>query len=125
MQAVKTKNTGPELAVRRMLHALGYRFRLHCKTLPGCPDIVIPGRRKIIFVNGCFWHSHGCRKGYAPKSRFDYWEPKLKANRERDAAKSEQLTALGWGVLSVWQCEIENKEALKSKLVDFVVDGIQ
>ncbi len=120
MQAVKTEDTGPELAVRRVLHSLGFRYRLHPKNLPGHPDIAMPGRRKIIFVHGCFWHSHDCRKGHAPKSRLDYWEPKLRANRERDAAKAEQLRALGWDVLNVWQCETDDKEALKSKLIDFV-----
>src|ERR1035438_3891223 len=98
MQSVGTRDTGPELKVRRLLFSLGYRYRLNAKKLPGRPDIVFPGRMKAIFVHGCFWHGHGCRKGRAPKSRIEYWKPKLKNNRRRDLAQSRALKTLGWSV---------------------------
>jgi DNA mismatch endonuclease (patch repair protein) len=122
MQSVKTRDTGPELAVRRVLSGLGYRYRLNSKKLPGRPDIVLPGRRKAIFVHGCFWHSHGCAKGQASKSRLEYWGPKLAANRERDAAQLRALQALGWSVLTVWQCETRDEDALRARLKRFL-DG--
>ena len=112
MQAVGTKNTGPEMKVRRILHALGLRFRLHRKDLPGKPDIVLPRHRKVIFVHGCFWHAHGCAKGQPPKSRPDYWLPKL--------ARNVQLESLGWQVLVLWQCEIKESEQLAARLQAFV-----
>lgn len=120
MQAVKSKNTGPELRVRRVLHALGYRFRLHRKDLPGRPDIVLPKHRKAIFVHGCFWHAHGCSKGQPPKSRLDYWLPKLEANVNRDRAKLAQIESLGWKTLVVWQCETVDIDALAARLQAFV-----
>lgn len=120
MQAVKSKDTGPELAVRRLLHGMGYRFRLHRRDLPGTPDIVLPKYRKAIFVHGCFWHSHGCSKGQPPKSRRDYWLPKLEQNVERDRRKIEQLEREGWKVLVVWQCETKDIEALTARLQEFV-----
>ena len=120
MQAVKTKDTGPEKLVRQLLFRAGYRYRLHRKSLPGHPDIVFPNSKKAIFVNGCFWHSHGCPKGKAPKSRLDYWGPKLKANRERDAANMLQLETLGWSVLTVWQCETTITKSLATKLFRFM-----
>lgn len=120
MQSVKTKDTGPELTVRRALFAAGYRFRLHRKDLPGSPDIVLPGRKKVIFVHGCFWHGHGCAKGRASKSRRDYWGPKLKANRDRDARNRIALMELGWDVLTLWQCELSDLEALNMRLQTFL-----
>lgn len=120
MQAVKSKNTAPELRVRRLLHAMGYRFRLHRKDLPGRPDIVLPKHRKVIFVHGCFWHAHGCSKGKPPKSRLDYWLPKLEQNVKRDRTKTEQLESLGWTVLVVWQCETQDIEALVNRIQGFV-----
>ena len=120
MQAVKTRDTGPELTVRRILFRLGYRYRLNARNLPGRPDIVLPRRMKVIFVHGCFWHGHGCRKGKAPKSRLDYWKPKLKTNRKRDATQLRALKVLGWSVLTVWQCETNDSEALGSKLSAFL-----
>ncbi|GAB4361015.1 MAG: very short patch repair endonuclease [Kiloniellaceae bacterium] len=120
MQAVKSKNTGPEMIVRRLLHALGYRFRLHRKDLPGRPDIILPKYRKAIFVHGCFWHWHGCSKGRLPKSRLDYWRPKLEANVKRDKTKQEQLESLGWKCLVVWQCETKDIERLTERLQSFV-----
>jgi len=120
MQAVKTHDTGPELTVRRILFRLGYRYRLNAKKLPGRPDIVFPGRKRAIFVHGCFWHGHGCAKGRAPKSRLDYWAPKLRTNRERDAAQLLELEKLGWSVLTIWQCEIHDEEVLAASLKRFL-----
>ena len=120
MQSVKSRDTGPEMVVRRLLHGMGYRYRLHRKDLPGKPDIVFVARRKAIFVHGCFWHGHDCPKGRLPKSRLDYWQPKLDENRIRDRTKTEQLKSLGWNVLVIWQCETVDKETLASRLQDFV-----
>ena len=120
MQSVKTEDTGPEWTVRRILHSQGLRYRLHPKNLPGRPDIIFPGRKKAIFVHGCFWHRHGCPKGQAPKSRLDYWAPKLNANVERDAKKVDQLDNLGWTVMTVWQCEIVDRERLTERLLAFL-----
>jgi DNA mismatch endonuclease (patch repair protein) len=120
MQAVKSKDTRPEMLVRRMLHAMGYRYTLHRKDLPGKPDIVFPSRRKVIFVHGCFWHAHGCAKGQPPKSRLDYWLPKLERNVYRDRTKIEQLESNGWRVLVVWQCETKDQDALARRLSGFV-----
>jgi DNA mismatch endonuclease (patch repair protein) len=116
MQKVKTKDTGPEKQVRSLLHKLGYRFRLHRKGLPGTPDIVFSSRRVVIFVHGCFWHSHGCRKGQPPKSRHEYWIPKLQANRERDKRNTRDLVLSGWHVEVVWQCELSAPDELIKKL---------
>ena len=120
MQAVKSKNTGPEIAVRSLLHRLGYRFRLHRKDLPGTPDIVFPSRRAAIFVHGCFWHGHGCRIGQLPKSKLDYWTPKIDANRARDARKLAALAAAGWRSVVIWQCELRDTEALTRRLKTFL-----
>lgn len=120
MQSVGTKDTGPELAVRRALFALGYRYRLHRKDLAGRPDIVLVSRRKAIFVHGCFWHGHDCPKGRASKSRVDYWGPKLEANRARDARNVAELKSQGWDVLVVWQCELADAAKLSARLGRFV-----
>jgi DNA mismatch endonuclease, patch repair protein len=120
MQAVHGKDTLPEWIVRRLIHREGYRYRLHPAKLPGKPDIVFPRLRKAIFVHGCFWHAHGCQYGQPPKSRLEYWLPKLEANRARDEAKEAQLRALGWSVLIVWQCETREPDALLPKLLRFL-----
>ena len=120
MQAVKSKNTKPELVVRRILHGMGYRYRLHRRDLPGKPDIAFMSRRKAIFVHGCFWHGHDCPKGRLPKSRLEYWGPKVDKNRDRDRTKEEQLRSLGWSVLVIWQCETLDLEVLAPRLQDFV-----
>ena len=114
MRAVRGKDTSPEWTVRRLLHGMGYRYRLHARDLPGRPDIVFPRKRKAIFVHGCFWHAHGCPIGQPPKSRQDYWLPKLDRNRERDIEKEAALAALGWKVLTVWQCETRDNDELAS-----------
>lgn len=120
MQSVKQKDTIPELVVRRLLHGAGYRYRLHRKDLPGRPDIVFGKRRKIILVHGCFWHAHGCSKGQAPKSKLDYWGPKLAQNVERDARNLRDLEHDGWQVLTVWECETRDPARLLPVLRDFV-----
>ena len=120
MQAVKSKNTGPELVVRRLLHSMGYRFRLHRKDLLGSPDVVLPSRLTAIFVHGCFWHWHGCTKGLPPKSNLEYWLPKLQQNVIRDETKVEQLRSLGWRVLVVWQCELKEIDNLATRLESFL-----
>lgn len=120
MQAVKSKNTWPELAVRKALFALGYRYRLHRRDLPGAPDIVFPGRKKVIFVHGCFWHGHNCRRGAAPKSRVEFWSDKLEKNRVRDRRNYEELARLGWRSSTVWECEISDLEGLQGRLKAFL-----
>ncbi|MGF1627547.1 MAG: very short patch repair endonuclease [Alphaproteobacteria bacterium] len=123
MRAVRSTNTMPEWKVRRLLFAMGYRYRIHYRKLPGSPDIAFPGRRKAIFVHGCFWHSHGCRIGRPPKSRLDYWLPKLARNAERDRAKIEAIEAQGWRALVIWQCQLVETDALQETLRDFLDDS--
>ena len=106
MQSVRQKNTGPEIALRQTLHRLGYRFRLHSRALPGRPDIVFPSRKKVVFLHGCFWHGHDCSKGRLPKSRPEYWIPKIEANKTRDERTVNELKKAGWESLVIWQCEI-------------------
>jgi len=106
MSGIRGRDTKPELAVRRYLHARGFRFRLHVRELPGRPDIVLPRHRTAVFVHGCFWHRHaGCRFAYTPKSRQEFWLPKLEGNAARDARNEERLRDLGWRVELVWECE--------------------
>jgi DNA mismatch endonuclease (patch repair protein) len=120
MRSVKSKNTGPEMAIRRFVHSLGYRFRLHRKSLPGSPDIVFPRLKKVVFVNGCFWHGHKCARGdRTPKNNHDYWISKIARNRERDQLNRNQLQKQGWEVFIVWECQIKSpqvKEELKAFL---------
>ncbi|MFY9639906.1 MAG: DNA mismatch endonuclease Vsr [Rhodomicrobium sp.] len=121
MRSVRSKDTAPELAVRRLIHCLGYRYRLHRSDLPGKPDIVFPGRRKIILVHGCFWHQHpNCKEAQPPSSNMGYWRPKLARNVERDAKNTAALVGHGWDVLVVWECETKNKTALQERLLDFL-----
>ncbi len=121
MRRIKARNTKPELTVRRLLHSLGYRYRLHAKELPGKPDIVFRGRKRAIFVHGCFWHQHEqCREGRFPGTRPEYWVPKLGRNVERDRSNSAQLVEAGWQVLIIWECETGNYEALKQSLRAFL-----
>lgn len=121
MARVKGKDTGPERAVRSLLHSLGYRFRLHRRDLPGCPDIVLPGRKAVILVHGCFWHGHACKRGgRTPKANADYWIGKIGRNTARDAKTRAELDALGWRVLVVWECEIKDRVALADKLLAFL-----
>jgi DNA mismatch endonuclease, patch repair protein len=120
MSKIGSKNTGPELLVRSLLHRMGYRFRLHRKDLPGTPDIVLPSRGVVVFVNGCFWHGHECKVGRMPKSRLDYWGPKIEANKARDAKRRRQLRRLGWRTIFVWECEIKGEEKLVARLDRFL-----
>jgi DNA mismatch endonuclease (patch repair protein) len=120
MQSVKTKDTGPEMLIRKALFAAGYRYRLHRDDLPGSPDIVFPARKKVIFVHGCFWHGHECSKGRPSKSRAEYWGPKIDSNRARDARNLTALHALGWDVLVVWQCELANPSTAYSRIEAFL-----
>lgn len=121
MRRIRSQDTGPEMVVRRLVHRLGYRCRLHRKDISGKPDLVFPGRRKVIFIHGCFWHQHpGCRDGRLPKSNLAYWRPKLERNIERDKAVLAQLIASGWDVLILWECETENIEAMGKVLRDFL-----
>jgi DNA mismatch endonuclease (patch repair protein) len=120
MSRIGGKDTAPELTVRHVLHSLGYRYRLHRRDLPGTPDIVFPSRRKAIFVNGCFWHAHGCRIGRPPKTRRHYWAPKLERNRARDRQNCVDLRALGWRTITVWQCQIRNCRSLARRLISFL-----
>ncbi|MEV5055845.1 DNA mismatch endonuclease Vsr [Agrobacterium radiobacter] len=120
MQAVKHKDTKPEVVIRQALHALGYRYRLHDRALPGRPDIVFPSRKKVIFINGCFWHGHDCPKGRLPKTRPDYWGPKIAANRARDEAVIASLGEKGWDILTVWQCQMRNLETTLQQIARFL-----
>lgn len=117
MRGIRSRDTKPELAVRRCLHAMGYRFRLQRRDLPGRPDIVLPRHRVAIQVHGCFWHQHGdCKLANVPRTRRDYWLPKLARNVERDAASAIALAALGWHVTTIWECEVRNMDALRQRL---------
>jgi len=121
MQAVKSKDTAPELLVRSLAHRMGYRFRLHHKDLPGKPDLVFPGRRKAIFVHGCFWHGHDCARGArVPKSNREYWTKKIARNRERDRAVCAALAHSGWACLIVWECNLGNEKGLKAQVRKFL-----
>lgn len=117
MSAIKKKDTRPELAIRRVLHYAGYRYVLHRRDLPGTPDLVFPSRRLAMFVNGCFWHQHlGCRLAKQPKSRPEYWLPKLRRNVARDRRVRSQLRRLGWRVVVIWECEIAYNSELSRRL---------
>ena len=121
MRRIKGRNSAPELAVRRVAHNLGYRFRLHQAGLPGRPDIVFSARRKVIFVHGCFWHRHdNCKYAYTPKSRTEFWLSKFKANVARDAKALAELVDSGWGVLVIWECETGDANVLASRLISFL-----
>lgn len=117
MRSIRGKDTGPELIVRKLAHSLGYRYRIHRKDLPGSPDLVFPRHRLAIFVHGCFWHQHaGCRHGKLPKTRPEYWLPKLERTKERDRLAVDALQEMGWRTLIIWECETGNREILKSHL---------
>src|SRR5262249_49782699 len=121
MGRVRSKNTKPELVVRRLAHLLGYRFRLHRTDLPGCPDLVFATRKKLIFVHGCFWHRHnGCPNTRLPKSRLGFWQPKLEANRQRDARNLRRLRTRGWSVMVIWECQVKDVAKLKRRITRFL-----
>lgn len=124
MAAIRGVHTKPEIRVRKLLHSLGYRYRLHRKDLPGKPDIVLPKHRTVIFVHGCFWHSHDCRWGQViPKTRPDFWSNKRLGTIERDARKRDALIASGWKVITIWECEARSDEAIIANLAELKAGG--
>jgi DNA mismatch endonuclease (patch repair protein) len=120
MRRIRAANTEPELAVRRYLHAHGFRFRLHQATLPGKPDVVLRKYRAAIYVNGCFWHGHHCKDGRRPKSNSEYWERKLDRNLQRDKLTGKRMKALGWRRIVVWGCETKNAKALEKLTAEII-----
>lgn len=124
MGRVRSKDTKPEMFVRRLIYGMGYRYRLHIRELPGRPDIVFRKKRKVIFVHGCFWHKHNCKKGKRmPKSRVDFWRDKLMKNKKRDMSNQKKLSKLCWKYIVIWECELQNIEKLKLKTRDFLDEG--
>lgn len=123
MRRIRSKDMKPEMTVRRLVHSMGYRYRLHRKDLPGKPDLVFPARRKVIFVHGCFWHQHSdpaCLDGRPPKSNTGYWHTKLQRNVQRDKENRERLAAQGWKILTIWECEISREASLPNRIVEFL-----
>jgi DNA mismatch endonuclease (patch repair protein) len=121
MRSIRKKDTKPEITVRKLVHALGYRFRLHRSDIPGTPDLTFVRARKTIFVHGCFWHQHrGCRLAKLPQARPEYWLPKLARNQERDAANLKRLKKLGWKALVLWECQIGTTAAIQEKIKRFL-----
>ena len=127
MGRIRGKDTKPELLVRRFIHGMGYRYRLHRRDLPGTPDIVLGRLAKVVFVHGCFWHRHPdpvCKLARMPKSRLDFWSPKLEGNRNRDIRHQSELDEIGWNVLVVWECQMRDREQLQNVLRAFLSDGV-
>jgi DNA mismatch endonuclease (patch repair protein) len=121
MRRIRSKNTQPERILREILRSLRYKFRSHFKGLPGHPDFVFPKRRKALFLHGCFWHFHGrCRIARIPKSRRDYWIPKLEGNKQRDRRNNTKLRYLGWRSLVIWECQLSNTENVKKRVKEFL-----
>ena len=121
MGRIRSSDTRPEMMVRRLAHAMGYRYRLHRRDLPGTPDLLFPGRRKVVFVHGCFWHRHeDCRYAYRPKTRVAFWDEKFRVNVERDRRALAGLENLGWDVFVIWECETRNPDALALRLREFL-----
>ena len=119
MSAIKSKNTKPEIKVRKVLHSMGYRFRLHTKDLPGSPDIVLPKYKTVIFVHGCFWHRHeNCKYASTPKTRKEFWNKKFTENKKRDSEIQEKIKILDWRSVVIWECETKNIENLRDKIID-------
>ena len=124
MALVRGKNTKPEMVVRRLIHSMGFRYRLHSPSLPGHPDLVFVRRRKVIFVHGCFWHLHGgkCSLSRLPKSNLGFWLPKLEGNRTRDTRNRRTIHALGWKMLVIWECQLRSIPALQNRIKKFLED---
>ncbi|MGA3136025.1 MAG: DNA mismatch endonuclease Vsr [Terracidiphilus sp.] len=121
MRRIRSKGMAPELFVRRLVHSMGYRYRLHSPKLPGKPDLVFPARKKIIEVRGCFWHQHrGCVDSHIPKSRIEYWVPKLQRNKQRDSENLRKLRKLGWDVLLIWECNVRKQDGLSAQVRNFL-----
>lgn len=124
MSKIRSKDTLPEMLVRRLTHGMGYRYRLHVRALPGCPDLVFPARKKVIFVHGCFWHRHsGCSNAVMPKTRRDLWREKFTANKLRDKRNLQKLKSAGWSYLVLWECELGNTEELTTRIHDFLEEN--
>ncbi len=123
MSRVRGKNTKPELTVRRVVHGLGFRYRLHRKDLPGQPDLVLPRWRAVIFVHGCFWHRHeACKLARLPKSKLDFWATKLEENRRRDLRNEKELMRMGWRVLVVWECQLSDIQQVQQVITEFLLE---
>lgn len=121
MAKIKSGNTRPELAVRRLVHSMGFRYRLHVRKLPGTPDLIFAKSKKIIFVNGCFWHRHNCADGQQlPHTRRKLWFAKLEGNKKRDVHNLRKLKHMGWAALTIWECEIGEGDSIKKKILDFL-----
>jgi DNA mismatch endonuclease, patch repair protein len=120
MRLVRSTDTKPELIVRKLVFAMGYRYRLHLRDLPGVPDLVFSSRRKVIFVNGCFWHGHTCRLGRIPKSRVEYWGQKIARNHERDEHNLRRLRGMKWKCLVIWECELKKLDPITSRIRHFL-----
>lgn len=121
MSRIRGKNSGPEMKLRRLVHGMGFRYRLHVKDLPGTPDMVFPGRRAVIFMHGCFWHRHeGCGLARLPKSKIAFWKEKLGANSQRDRQNQERLRAMGWNVLVVWECQLGDMAEISRIVREFL-----
>ena len=127
MQLIRAKNSRPEMTVRKLVHSMGYRYRIHRRDLPGCPDLSFGSRRKAIFVHGCFWHRHsdpGCKLARTPKSRLEFWLPKFDANVRRDALVQQNLHDLGWACLVLWECELRDRPLLQTRIRSFLDDAV-
>ncbi|MEN6602306.1 MAG: DNA mismatch endonuclease Vsr [Bryobacteraceae bacterium] len=122
MSRVRSKDTRPEMVVRKLVHSMGYRYRLHVSELPGKPDLAFPSRHRVIFVHGCFWHRHGtrCALTRLPKSRLTFWRPKLEKNHDRDDLNRRRLRAAGWKVLTVWECQLRDIGRLQARICNFL-----
>lgn len=120
MSHIRNADTKPEMIVRRMVHGMGYRYRLHAPDLPGHPDLVFRPRRKVIFVHGCFWHQHGCRQYRQPRTNSSFWEPKLAQNKARDARVQREFSLLGWRIMVIWECQVKKEAILRDQIKKFL-----
>lgn len=120
MSRIRNADTKPEMVVRRLVHEMGYRYRLHARDLPGNPDLAFRPRKKVIFVHGCFWHQHGCRQYRMPRTKRSFWEPKLAKNKARDAKVIRDLRKLGWRTMIVWECQIKSATVLRKRIERFL-----
>lgn len=123
MSRIRNADTKPEMVVRRLIHSMGYRYRLHARDFPGHPDLVFRPRKKVIFVHGCFWHQHGCRQYRQPRSRLSFWEAKLARNKTRDVEVLSALEKLGWRVLVIWECQMKDVALLRSQIKSFLEES--
>jgi len=124
MSQVRSRNTKPEMFIRSKLHKMGYRFRIHVKSLPGKPDIVLKKYKTVVFVNGCFWHGHSCKKGKLPSTNVDFWKDKIEKNIHRDATNERNLKKIGWNVVIIWECNLENGLSMLVQKLDAAIEKI-